>query len=564
MASNPKFCGICDQRHITKSSSDWCSECNQSLCIECKDFHTLSKASQNHSTIAISNYLALESSFSKVEGHCSVHDDKYVLFCQTHDCLLCLTCLEEHTKCEDVVRISKITKDVKTSESLLDTQKSLSDIILNLSKIQCDLEENICDIKKQKDSILLEISQMREKINSHLDKIEHALKTELCKEVDNQCNNTMYKTLEDIKRKKIDIEKCQQQMSDLDRYGSDLQMYFGLREITARTNTYDLYIQTLDDDGSLNRVTISCKIDSEISKFVKKVASLGTIQVQKVPSQLILKRSKDKQAQLVDVRNKSINDIKLKLVHTFTLMGSITGCCFLPDGKIVLCDRSLKNLVQILNQHGVLIFEVSMSPSYTFDVTCIDDKTVAVSSDSPNQKQIDIIDVKTRARRSIPTADKCYGITHKDGSLMVCVAGKGVQNVNTQNGKSISLIPCDIGRWSYIVTSDNKLYYTNSKKHTVTCCDKGGNIIWTFKDENVFRDPRGIDVDNSGNIYILSNTCNSQNKLIVISADGQHSRSLLSKDDGLVNPYAVAYDKIQNRICVVNFNDKGFLFDLTI
>ncbi|CAC5380640.1 unnamed protein product [Mytilus coruscus] len=194
MASNPKFCGICDQRHITKSSSDWCSECNQALCSECKDFHALSKASQNHSTIAISNYLALESSFSQVWGHCYVHDDKYVLFCQTHYCLLCLTCLEEHTKCEDVVRISKLTKNVKTSENFVDTQKSISDIILNLSKIQCHLEENVCDIKKQKESILREIAQMREKIDSHLDKIEHSLKTELCKEVDNQCNNTICKT----------------------------------------------------------------------------------------------------------------------------------------------------------------------------------------------------------------------------------------------------------------------------------------------------------------------------------------------------------------------------------
>ncbi|XP_071145304.1 uncharacterized protein [Mytilus edulis] len=371
----------------------------------------------------------------------------------------------------------------------------------------------------------------------------------------------MCKTLEDIKRKKIDIEKCQQQMSDLDRYGSDLQTYFGLRKITDRTNTFDQYIQTLDDDGSLNRVTISCKIDSKISKFVEKVASLGTIQVQKVPSQLIMERSKDKQAQLVDVRNKSINAIKLKLVHTIKLYADVTGCCFLPDGKIVLCDRSVKNLVQILNQHCILIFEVSMSPYFAFDVTCIDDKTVAVSSDNPNQTQINIIDVETRARRSITAADKCYGITHKDGSLMVCVEGKGVQNVNIQNGKNTSLIPCDLGSCCYIVTSDTKLYYTNTKKHTVTCCDKRGNIIWTFKDENVLQDPRGIAVDNVGNVYTVSY---SQHALIVLSADGQHSRHLLSKDNGLVNPFAVAYDKIQNRICVVNYKDKGFLFDVTI
>ncbi|VDI26192.1 Hypothetical predicted protein, partial [Mytilus galloprovincialis] len=313
MASNPKFCGICDQRHITKPSSDWCSECNQALCTECKDFHALSRASQNHSTIAISNYLALDSSFPQLDEHCSVHDDMYVLFCQTHDCLLCLTCLEDHTKCGDVVRISKLTKDVKTSESFVDTLKSLSDIILNLSKIRYHLEENICDIKKQKDSILQEIAQMRGKINNHLDKIEHTLKIELGNEVDKQCSNTICKTLKDIKKKQIDIEKFRQQMDDLVCYGSDLQTFFSLRKITARINTTDQYLQRLDDDASLNRVSISCKIDRQISLLVEEVASLGTIQVTQTPGQLILDRSKDKQAQLVGVKKNSINDIKLKL-----------------------------------------------------------------------------------------------------------------------------------------------------------------------------------------------------------------------------------------------------------
>ncbi|XP_071146311.1 uncharacterized protein [Mytilus edulis] len=557
MASNLKFCGICDQRHLTKPSTDWCPECNQPLCAECKDFHALSKASQNHSTIAIANYLALDSSFRKVDVHCSVHDDKYVLFCLTHDCLLCLTCLEEHTKCDDVVRISKLTKDVKTSESFVVTQKSLSEIILNLSKVQCHLEENVQDIKNQKESILREIAHIRKKIDSHLDKIEQSLKTELCKEVDNQCNNIICKTLENIKIKKTNIEKCQQQMDELKRYGSDLQTFFGLQEISAKTSTTDQYLQTLDDDGSLNRVTISCKIDRKVSEFIEEVASLGTIQVQKVTSQLILERSKDKHAQLV--RNKSTNAIKLKLVNTIKLDACVTGCCFLPGGKIVLCDRSEENLVQILNQYGKFIFEVSITPYFAFDVTSIDDKTVAVSSDNPNRKRINIIDVETKTRRSIATADKCYGITHKDGSLIVCVQGKGLQTVKTHSKESTTGVPCDLGSCSYITSWDNKIYYTNNKNHTVTCCDTADNIIWTFQDENVLMDPRGIAVDNAGNVYIVSS---SQNKLIVLSADGQQSKQLWSKDDGLVEPYAVAYDKIKSRTCVFNLQNNGYLFDV--
>ncbi|XP_071144749.1 E3 ubiquitin-protein ligase TRIM71-like [Mytilus edulis] len=560
MASNPKFCGICDQLHITKPSSDWCSECNQALCTECKGFHALSKASQHHSTISISNYLALDSSFSQVKGHCSVHDDKYQLFCQSHDCLLCLTCLEEHTKCGDVVRISKLTKDVKTSESFVDTQKTMSDIICNLSKIQCHLEENVCEIKKQKESILRDIAHMRKEIDSHLDKIEKSLKIELSKVVEDQCDNTFCKTLEDIKRKKIDIEKCQLEMDDLNRYGSDLQTFFGLREISAKTSTIDQCLHTLDDDSSLNRVSISCKINTTISGFVGEVARLGTIQVQKIQNKINLERSKDKQAQLVGVRNKSINDIKLTLVNTIKLDACVSGCCFLPNGNIVICDRSYRNDgVKILNPNGDLLSKFPLPQHLALDVTCINDSNVAVSSDM--NKQIYIINIDTKAINFIHTKEACHGIIHKDGSLMVCVKGKGVQNVNIQNWKNTSIVPCDLGVWSYIATSENKLYYTNNKNHSVTCCDMEGNIIWTFKDENVLQDPRGIAVDNTGNVYTVNY---SQHTLIVLSVDGQHNRQLLSKENGLLNPFAVAYDKIQNRICVVNFQDKGFLFDVTI
>ncbi|CAC5380643.1 unnamed protein product [Mytilus coruscus] len=509
MASNPKFCSICDQRHITKPSTDWCFECNQALCTECKDFHTISKASKNHSSVAISNYLALDSSFSQIEGHCSVHDDKYQLFCQSHDCLLCLTCLEEHMKCEGVVRISKLTEDVKTSETFIETQNSLSDIILNLSKIQSNLEENLRDITTQKESVLRQITQLRKKINSHFDQLENALKIELCKLVDDQCHTNIDTTLEEIRKQKVNMEIFQQEMEDLYKYGSDLQTFFGLRRISVEMNTTDQYLQTLGDDGILNRVEVSCKMDTKICNFIEEVNSLGSIQLQKLPDQITLKRSKNKQAQLVGVRNKSINEIKLKLEHTFKLPSRVTGCCFLPDGKIVLCDRSCKNYVRILNPHAELMFEISMSPSQAFDVTCIDDRTVAVSSDSIYCRQINIVNIDAKSRRPLLTEGICYGITHKDGSLMVCVERKGIQNVNTQNGKSTSIVPCKLSIWCYIVSSDNKLYYTNSEDHSIKCCDMEGNIIWTFKNENVVRDPCGIAVDNTGTcLYCYSTYTN--------------------------------------------------------
>ncbi|CAG2248218.1 unnamed protein product [Mytilus edulis] len=365
MTTNHQFCSICDQRHITKPSSDWCSECNQALCTECKDLHAIIKALQHHSLIPIANYLSLGTSFSLVEGHCPLHDDKYQLFCQSHDCLLCLTCLEEHMTCENVVRISKLTKDVKTSEHFIKAKTGVSEIILKFSKLQNHLEENLIDLKTKKESALREITQIRENMNNHLNQIESALKTELCEIVDDQCHRDINMTLQEVKKEKANVEHFQQQIEDLSKYGSDLQTFFGMRNIIAKTATANQYLQTFADDGKLDKMTFTCEINKLIPDFLADVKSLGIIQSQTIPGHITLESAKNTEAQLVGLGNRSINDIKLSLVHTINLSGEFTGCCILPDEKIVLCDcKYNSDCIQILHPHGELILKSPQHPAF--------------------------------------------------------------------------------------------------------------------------------------------------------------------------------------------------------
>jgi DNA polymerase III psi subunit len=52
----------------------------------------------------------------------------------------------------------------------------------------------------------------------------------------------------------------------------------------------------------------------------------------------------------------------------------------------------------------------------------------------------------------------------------------------------------------------------------VTCCDLLGITQWEFKDERVLQGPRGISIDNDGNVYVVGY---STNNVVVISPDGQ-------------------------------------------
>jgi DNA-binding beta-propeller fold protein YncE len=55
----------------------------------------------------------------------------------------------------------------------------------------------------------------------------------------------------------------------------------------------------------------------------------------------------------------------------------------------------------------------------------------------------------------------------------------------------------------------------------VTCCDLHGTTQWKFNDEHVLQGPRGITVDNDGNVYVAGRRSNN---VVVISPDGQRHR----------------------------------------
>ncbi|CAG2194884.1 unnamed protein product [Mytilus edulis] len=59
MATSSPSCGVCDLRHNTKPSIVWCTECDEGLCTECQEHHSLSKASRYHNVIPINEYQKL-------------------------------------------------------------------------------------------------------------------------------------------------------------------------------------------------------------------------------------------------------------------------------------------------------------------------------------------------------------------------------------------------------------------------------------------------------------------------------------------------------------------------
>ncbi|CAG2254828.1 unnamed protein product [Mytilus edulis] len=139
MASNFSVCGICDFRHVTKPSVVWCSECDEGLCNDCKEHHSISKSSRDHDIVPIDDYQNLP---SEVLQHKLIEELNLTIDKQTKDIHQFLKLVEKNEK--DIKEFQSNHLKMKQHASELQT-------FLNLKQMERDIatkEEFIQSISK--------------------------------------------------------------------------------------------------------------------------------------------------------------------------------------------------------------------------------------------------------------------------------------------------------------------------------------------------------------------------------------------------------------------------------
>jgi DNA-binding beta-propeller fold protein YncE len=258
----------------------------------------------------------------------------------------------------------------------------------------------------------------------------------------------------------------------------------------------------------------------------------------------------------------SVDNIQLNLKQKINIKGTgIRGCSLLPDGRMVLSCYNA-DIVRLINEDGVELFQIAETGSATYDTVYLKDiNGVAVSSGSRGNICITIIDIKSQeVMTTIPMDTSIFGMAIRGRTIYYCTRDNGLKILNLSDQSVSDIITSNTPQVYYVATSGYTLYYTNCITHTVTCCDLHGTTQWEFNDEHVLQSPRGISVDNDGNVYVVGH---KSNNVVVISPDGQHHRQLLSSKDGLNIPRVLDYDKSTNVLLVVNESKSAFLFDVT-
>ncbi|XP_071177863.1 uncharacterized protein [Mytilus edulis] len=413
--------------------------------------------------------------------------------------------------------------------------------------------------KKKRKQIETEIEKTRTTINNHLDKLQEDLIKQL-NAIEETQDSKICQLLSSLEQREKEITKYRENFASIKQHASELQIFLSLKQLEEDIDIEDKFLQSVVKGEELKQCNLEYRTNIAIQDIMSNIKSFGEVQIETKPLDIVLSRKKTKQAQIMvpTAQRRSIENIKLKKNKTIATQGiSINGCCQIPDGRMAF-TYFFDMAVRVFSDTGLKDFEVRM-PCYAQDILYISkDDTLAVSSCGHLKQCIAIINVKRKQiTRTISLDSEIYGIALRENNLIYSVQKKGIRIINLSDESITQIVQDKMSPVCYIATFRNQIYHTNSETHAVTCYDRQGKPQWTFKNGSILKDPRGIDVDMDGNVYV---TGIGSNNVVVISPDGQRHRELLTASDGLDRPISLCYDNSKKQLLVAYFENEAHLY----
>ncbi|XP_063409093.1 uncharacterized protein LOC134692565 [Mytilus trossulus] len=354
------------------------------------------------------------------------------------------------------------------------------------------------------------------------------------------------------------IDQLQDDFSTMTKHATELQTYIGLREIEKSTSQEANYLDELVSGSQLNDVEIT--VSSTVKSVLQDIKSFGNISVKSSTKTFQTKIGRKDQAQHLVPMVYGIEQIKPSLLNSLSVpkgdsLKRITGQ-ILPDGMLLLFHNKKNTLIQY-NSDGTFMKELMAFKEQPYDVCFVKDNTVAVTFN--HATKVLLVDVeKNQLIKTIELALYCYGVS-SDGEVLV-ISHKEARKTTILNLTDMTEEILEGIRLHRISLFNGNIYGTYYYEDRVDCYRITGEHVWTFTHEDIYQ-PEGIAVDMNGFVYITSL---GKNKIVVLSSDGKSSRTVLCKEDGIMEPYAIDINKELRTMMVACVDGKtcAFIFKI--
>ncbi|VDI30364.1 Hypothetical predicted protein [Mytilus galloprovincialis] len=478
MKKAEKLCDACTSKGVSEEAISWCMVCEEAYCDTCEANHKTFKVSRNHKIVPIENIIE-DVSCSNVCAFvaCDEHPEKTIeIYCKDHSQSCCTVCATvHHRKCEHVVTIHEAVSGVKLSthaqeltKKLIKRSKTIEDIIKNRN-------QNTTHFKNEIDIILVEIANMRKRLNDKLDILENEIKEEV--------NITREQHLHRLKEECTELsvlkntfdhwknifEACLSQ-------GSDVQCLVKMEEITRRMPQFE------NDLFKVVKEIKDLSIEFEATNTDSNIEFFGRLHLN------------EKRPSLPGFKAINFHTGKIKVIFTIDIKGSCISGIFFND-DIIITDYNRNRIVchDITGKQK----EALDVPNDPTDICKVNDHTLAVSSYA---RKICIISVKpltlvNTLDINAPVWGLCLVedefITTYDNSISWLTAATGAKIKELSTSADTRFVTC---------YKQNEFIYRNVD-HSIkfeSALGKG----FEYNHSNL-SDPYNQEIDEEGNIYIV-------------------------------------------------------------
>ena len=541
-------CGPCKTDNVNKEAKHYCEQCQEYLCDACQGAHRKLKATKSHNILS-GRHMPKASGVTPrpvCSVYCSCNQNReVVVYCEDHNDVICDSCATvKHRRCKTFsVQDKSRSYPTKKLDSIIDKTKTLR---MKIEQLQQEKNKDRTNITRMKDRCRKEISTFRKELNDFLDHLERDIIQDLEKHekkrkqlIDDQIKSlTTALQMIDLDYKLLEDAKYDNKAETM--FSSDIKISKNLSE----------YETVLDDlQNNFERSDLYFQRNSKLVELQQKIDSLGSI---KEKDSVSYKSTSTKVVLGMNVQSSSQLNVRLGSDNREPW---ITGFCFMPSGDLVLCD-CYNSKLKLLDRTFKVKDSLSLNVN-PWSLSVIDNSNVIVTLPITKQLQYVQLVPHMKVDRVIKLDKKCWDVAVTDNEIYVScynAPGEGEVRVLDLSGNLKRKLGVNKdGSYQFqgpyyltVSTTGKKIFVSDEKTSIISCMTPDGNIIYQYKGDDL-RWPEALFVDAGDNIFVCDR---DSNNVQVITADGRKYGTLISANDGLLDPYSIAFREADNMLVV--------------
>ena len=554
-------CEPCNYRGVNREAITFCRNCKEYMCHLCTESHKGQRISRSHKLLDVKDMSGMQTSTvsdSSIMSCDCGQTSPITHYCTKHNQAFCTNCnILKHRKCQSVTIGEKIKSFSENQlkeiiQRVVRLKKEMDSFIRNrttdFKHVQTMTAQCKSDIHTFRKELNLYLDILEDKVIKESEVHEARYKQEISHHIET-CSSTL-KSLTADKTLLVEAQTTSKKTN----------MFAAHHKVSHRIENYESLLNDFKQESVSPDLTF--KRNEDLRNLLKTVKELGQL-----TGQITHKSSQNTNTLFTELAVDSSRKVNIQL-SSDSHCPDITGCTFIPDGGVVLCDYSSNSNLIVLSDSFTVKERLHLD-SRPWDVSTVNGSNVMVTL--PDKKKLQLIQVvpSLKIDRSVNVDRKCWGVQVVDDLIYVTCnncPGEGEVLVLDMNGTVTHRLGQPYKKpfmftspyYIEVCPSTRNIFVTDYATDTVSCLLSDGTVVYQYKDHELSW-PEGVVVDGGGNAIVCGW---GSNNVQVIRADGTKCCSLLTSQDGVSRPCSVAYRQSDNTFILGCYNKNILVYKM--